>query len=339
MQAQILLIQVPLLVVLSAVRAPPQLFLQLTDCILGVVGLSALVFLVWFILRKRRQDKEDLFDGNFDPVRVVSTHNRDNRFDLDDEDQSGTPKITPYPYQPLQMSQQQNSARPSMDQRLLVPSPAPPTGFYANNLTSAAAYASTQNGNASSWHGHESPPTTDGEYTSSFASRNGARSPPIAVYPAYSAQGPSPGPSIPPSEIGSSGHGHSNSIGSGSMGGSTQRMSAKEREGFGNATSSGRLTVSNATEGEPLMLMSMPVPMAYPYSKQLQQQQQQYQYASSSSPPLPSPASPSSQSEKGSTTPTHSSVIVHQDAGRLPDESGAEEIPPTYDSLPRNDRR
>ena len=266
----------------------------------------------------------------------MSTHNRDNRFDLDDEDQSGTPGITPYPYQALQMSQQQNSARPSMDQRILIPSPAPPKAFYANNLTSAAAFAPTQNGNASSWHGHESPPTTDGEYTSSFVGRNGARSPPIAVYPAYSAQGPSPGPSIPPSEIGSSGHGHSYSIGSGSMGESTQRMSAKEREALGNAASSNRLTVSNATEGEPPMLI--PVPMAYPYSKQFRQQQQ-HQHASSSSPPLPSSASPPSPSEKGSTTPTHSSVIVHQDAGRLPDASGAEEIPPTYDSLPKNDRR
>lgn len=266
----------------------------------------------------------------------MSTHNRDNRFDLNDEDQPGigAPGITPYPYQSLQMSQQQNFSRPSMDQRLFNPSPAPPTGFYAKNP--AAAYAPTQNGNASSWHGHESPPTVDGEYTASFAGRNGTRSPPIAVYPVYSAQGPSPGPSIPPSEIGSSGHGHSNSIGSGSMGGSTQRMSAKEREAFGNAaSSSGRLTVSNATEGEPLMLMSMPIPMAYPYSKQLQQQQQQYQHASSSSPPLPSPSSPS----KRSTTPTRSSVIVHQDAGRLPDENGAEEIPPTYDSLPKNDRK
>jgi len=227
------------------------------------------------------------------------------------------------------MSQQQHSARPSMDQRPFIPTPAPATGFYPNNPD--ATYPHTQNGNASSWHGHGSPPTADGGYTPSFGGRNGVHSPPITVYPG---QGPSPGPSVSPSEIESSGHGHSNSMGSGTMGGTTQRMSAKEREAFGNATSSGRLTVSNATESEPLM--SMPVPVAYSYSKPLQQQQ--HQRASSTSPPMSFSVSSPSQSKKRSTTPTRSSVIVHQDAGRLFDGNGAEEIPPTYDSLPKDPR-
>lgn len=153
--------------------------------------------------------------------------------------------------------------------------------------------------------------------------------------------GPSPGPSmnLPPSEFGSSGsqsaHGHSGSGGNGSggyynaLGGTAGRVSNKEREAYEAAGTSGRMVVTNNPE------------QTYP-------QYQPYASGPSSSPP-PFQGTPQQlqqpQQQRGEKAGVNrnlaasSSVIVHQDGGRVPppDEEEAE-IPPTYDSIPRDQR-
>ncbi|KAF5363427.1 hypothetical protein D9756_000030 [Leucocoprinus leucothites] len=104
--------------------------------------------------------------------------------------------------------------------------------------------------NNANGHGSLSPSAqSDGGYTTSSGPS------PIAASAAYCGHGLSPGLTVPLSEIDSSGHRHANSdsvsnIGYEVFGAGAARLSAKEREPYGNAGSSGRLAVSNYADGE-----------------------------------------------------------------------------------------
>ncbi|KAF5363971.1 hypothetical protein D9756_000028 [Leucocoprinus leucothites] len=309
----------------------------------GVVGLSVVALIVWFFLRKRRQSEVDEFDGNFEPARVVSTHNRDNRFDLDDGQDPGPggAGITPYPFQP-EMSQ--HSARPSMDQRPLIGAAGAAAAVGAYNPQVMVIFLQ-ENKEAllpgvdatTPPHGtHGSPPPppgttqSDGRHTTSDPSPN-------AALADHLGHGPSPGPSVPPSEVGSSGHGYE------TFGVGTARLSARERE-------------ENGVELYLCLWLSIT-----PTNNNNQQQQQQCPRQcprSSASPPLPShslapststPSPPPpgwAEGEKAamlgrSEAAVGIGMIVHQDAGKVAEEerSGGEEIPPTYDSLPFGELR
>ncbi|KAF5363973.1 hypothetical protein D9756_000026 [Leucocoprinus leucothites] len=167
------------------------------------------------------------------------------------------------------------------------------------------------------WHGHGSPPPSTRNSTIRRRVHHLSGPSPIAASAAYFGHGPSPGPSVPPSEVGSSG------------------MDIRIRIRF-------RIV------GDELMTFH------YPHQ---QPQQQQYPRSSASPPPLPqSPALSTStlsppppgqgEGEKAAMlgrdeATVGSGVIVHQDAGKAAEEerSGGEEIPPTCDSLPFGERR
>lgn len=308
----------------------------------GVAGLGLVAFIVWLILRQRRQAREEEFDGNFDPARVISGHN--NGLNLDEG-----AEITPYPFQP-EMQQ-----RPSLDQ-------------YSNHPNLAAAggaavggyypYSSTQGsppppgtqplgGPAGSWQGHSqagyTSPTSDGGYTSSSqypsplsnSMSTAATAPGVggAIGGAYLGPGPSPGPS----ELGSgsaSGSGHQGAFGVYPGNG----RSAKEREAQGG----GLMVSNNADEG------GRPSGVAFPHPQPFHHPYYGDGGPSATTHSLPPPAGAgagaggekSELSLLATGATGGSGVRVHRDAGRVPDpEPDSEEIPPTYDSIPADERR
>ncbi|KAF7776588.1 hypothetical protein Agabi119p4_4981 [Agaricus bisporus var. burnettii] len=295
----------------------------------GVVGgLAILALLVWIILRKRRQAKFDEFDGNFDPARVVSS--RGNRLNLDDEDTPAAAGITPYPYPE---HQQQNMAQ--------VPFGA---GYVPSSSTSASPPPQLPPGASYSQHYNPTSPASDGGYTTTSSGHlypSPGNMNAVAAAAFLGRGGPSPGSSvnIPPSEMGSSGshsgHGNSGSGGTGyynTFGNAAGRMSNKEREAYEAAGPSGRMVVTNDEE------QAYP---QYPHNNN-------YNNMGPSASTTPRVGTPQQQqrgekSQVNLDRATSPSVIVHQDGGRVPqlddheEETGAE-IPPTYDSIPRDQR-
>lgn len=299
-----------------------------------VGGLAVIVLLVWIILRKRRQAKLDEFDGNFDPARVVSS-SRGNRLNLDEEDTPAAAGITPYPY-PEQHQSQQN-----MSQVPFGPGYVPSSSTSASPPPQLPPGASSPTPNSYSTFNQTSP-ASDGGYTTTSSGLPYTSPVPSPGFMGGAAAallgrgGPSPGPSmnLPPSEFGSSGsqsgHGHSGNGSGGyynAFGDAAGRMGNKEREAYEAAGTSGRMVVTNNPE------------QAYP-------QYQPYTSGPASS-TTPRPGTPQQQQqqqrgEKAEANPnpaTSSSVIVHRDGGRIPQPGDEEaEIPPTYDSIPRDQR-
>ncbi|KAF9445223.1 hypothetical protein P691DRAFT_762702 [Macrolepiota fuliginosa MF-IS2] len=331
----------------------------------GVGGLALLVLLVWFILYKRRRAREDDFDGNFDPARVVSGHANLNL----EDDEGQHPPITPYPYPnqgPLEMAQRPH---PAMDQYST--SAAAPTvavgGYYPSTYPSSSPplppNAHTQYNAAygpaapSSWHSHGNgygsqnghghpgqptspPPTSEGGYTTSSGPPFSTSTHTVAGLAgaaagagagAYFGRGPSPGPSVPPSEVGSGSGDASAHLAYLAGSASSPGRSAKERE-MQSATGGGRLMVSNAGPGEN---GETQMPMMFPQPQRAGASQEGVM-----SPPAEQQRGGEKEELGRTLDATGSSVIVHRDAGRVvPPEEEQGEIPPTYDSLPFGERR
>ncbi|KAF5363976.1 hypothetical protein D9756_000025 [Leucocoprinus leucothites] len=261
----------------------------------GIVGLSVVALIVRFLLRKCRQSEDDEFDGKFEPARP------------------GGAGITPYPFQHEIL---QHLARPSMDQRPLIGAAGAAAAVGAYNPYVMVIFLQ-ENKEAllpgvdapTPPHGmHGSPPPPPGTAQSDSGYTTSSDPSPNAVSADYFGHGPSPGPSVPPSEVGSSGHGYE------MFGVGTARL----RE-WGRA---------------------IPMPMAFHYPHR----QQQYP-RSSASPPLPShslapststPSPPPpgwAEGEKAvmlgrSEAAVGNGMIVHQDAGKVAEEerSGGEKF-------------
>lgn len=273
----------------------------------------------------RRRRKQDEFDGNFDPDRVVARDSlrRGGRGEAPDLIGPGADaEVTPYTYG-MQQSGQGGAS-------LLGPGagaggssgygPGAATAGAAGlgaGLAAGAAYGGRddQKSYGVSSGSHYDDPTSDGGSSSgaggyagrpSFSSGSGSAAPYAAfggaAGAAYGAgqRHPSPGPSLPGTATTSSG---------------APPMSAKEREAFQHRYGAGQQA------GSQQQFASMPEPQPYGGGG----------YGTYG---VPGPLAV----RNAADTDEAGSVVVHQDGGRVPqpaeeEETPPNEIPPTYESI------
>ncbi|KAF8644019.1 hypothetical protein AX16_008735 [Volvariella volvacea WC 439] len=349
--------------------------------------------------RRRRDDLDELFDGNFDPGRTVAAPRKSAGGNLDpDPENDGMGGrlgagvggvVTPFRYEPAapmaasQMSQTASGHGPV----LAAGAPMMPGGKRGQTLPHGAAYGSgSANASASvlPYAGGPSnapppaPPSSGSRYSSDVVTAYSSPAPPMPMGVVNMNpgewRGPSPGPSM--------GTGTGSSSGAyGGYGGYNTGTGSDDRSssaGFAGAASIGFHVVNDGAAAagaaaSGAAIRSAKEREAEAEAQQLRQQQlleqqrQQQQMQMHGVPGVPIPANmpgqvPGGQTPQqpypagqpygpgavaGSGVATPGSVqtpgsgpIVHTDGGRIviPD-SGREEIPPTYDSLPPDERR
>ncbi|KAJ6575332.1 hypothetical protein B0H19DRAFT_637362 [Mycena capillaripes] len=284
----------------------------------GVIGGLAFLAIIGaaFLWFRRRSRYKSEFDGNFDPARVTGTRPISSgpemiqnhttggtlpRMDIEDDEDDGMGGRLPHS---------------TVGGGIITPFAYTPT---------ASAYGSTRSRSPPAPSG--SPPpmsqySQDG-YTPTLSSAGG-------YYTAVAQQAQPVGgyyPPAPPSSSGSSGNQYNPRI-------------AKEREA--GARRSGNFAVANPSHEPDSRGMSGGYDEQYQAylrgGPQGAQRGSQSEYTDPSSHPL-SPTGSSS----GAAQRAGGGVLVHQDGGRVePDtvpEEEADEIPPTYDSLPSGERK
>lgn len=339
----------------------------------GVVALAALILLFWFCRRRRKADK---FDGNFDPDRIdVSRASHG----VGRDDLLEGAQVTPYSYSPenvssvaptSEMRQQGGGVNHTLlDAAGLGVAGAAAAGYAQHNRQpSASTYGRGDNqkrplsDGAMSDLGHR--PSASQEYAPTETSHSGSGSAypyGASPYPAIGAAGaagaylgpgrhPSPGPSLPGTTTASSVSSPTSGSHYSQATGMTAGRMAKEREAF-----AGRQQQQIPSPGpSPGQYMPFPQPMAYDHPQQQAGDSRYggYGYGASGAPLTLRNVSdedgsasvaggePSYDSRPGSAAHA-SQVLVHQDAGRVPQPPGVgegpveepQEIPPTYDSI------
>lgn len=294
----------------------------------GIGGLGLLVLILFFVLRRRRNNSDD-FDGNFDPARLqhhgggggggggtlpqVNLNDDQLLHEEDDDGMGGRLAgstvgggiVTPFTYAPPQEMAN-----------------AYPAAFPAGMAGYGAAYGQQDPHTLSPTH--SAFPSSVSENSSSY----GASSP----YAPPIGRGPSPGPSVARTNT-------SNSSGGIGVGGGgayyNNPRSAKEREALGMR---GGVHVMNPSQD------------GVEYSQQHGHSQMMYAAggvgeAAHQAYLAGGPSSNLGGRQQGAVSPP-GSVVVHRDGGRVPVTGQEEEehvveaeIPPTYDSLPAEERR
>lgn len=295
----------------------------------GIGGLALLMAGLFFFLRRGRSNTNDDFDGDFNPTRVTPGHTGGGgtlpQIDMEEEDDGMGGRlghggigglVTPFTY------------NPASNEMAHVNSAAPLLAGAAGGF--AAGYAVDQYGRPIS------PPTSpiqsqhssEGQYpaTSMASSRYYGQSP----YAPPTGRGPSPGPTLntgPPTS--SSGHASGPGLGVGAAAGVYSPMSSKEREAYGSSQSH-VVNPDDATGSHtPYGGLGEEAHLAYLQGGPMLRTSA-YSEGASSAYIVPDPRSSPS-----------GGVIVHQDGGRFEDQAKEvqHEIPPTYDSIPSEDRR
>lgn len=329
----------------------------------GIAGLSVILALIFFLLRRRRTKNE--FDGNFDPDYVSSGARLGNsggggtlpRMNIDEDDgmggrlESGVVGggiISPYSYTPsghTNMSQVQPLSYSAAS------SAAPLVGGVAAGVGAAALrnrHSQSQQSHYGSGGGSYYPGSVSHEGSAATATSPSAWSASSAPYPASA----NPyAPSLPvPAELGSASSEHSSS-GAGPYGGMAsvsggayRPRSAKEIEAMGGHT--GQPHVMNPDEAGAGPSSAYPPGAAPPMPHSMYNEQSRLAYLQNGPGhvSMPSPMQSTNSGVPDALRPgAGSGVIVHQDAGRVPmrkgertqeeEEQQPREIPPTYDSL------
>lgn len=325
-----------LLVVLSEVSIREiALFILIEPCS-GIGGLAIILAGVFFFLRRRNSNRNDDFDGDFNPTRVTPGHTGGGggtlpQIDVEEEDDGMGGRlghgvggiVTPFTY------------NPASNEMAHVNSSAPLLAGAAGGF--AAGYAVDQYGRQisqptspiQSQYSSEGPYPATSTTGSSGYHNQGPYAPPTG-------RGPSPGPTLNTgtgAHSSSSGHGSALGAGAGAglAAGVYSPMSSKEREAYGIS----RSHVVNPDDAAGLQVpyggLGEEAHRAY-LQDGPQQRLSGYSVGASSAYVVPDPQS----------SPSGGSVIVHQDGGRFEHpmkEEVQHEIPPTYDSIPPEDRR
>lgn len=291
----------------------------------GVGGLALIALIVFFLLRRRRNNLDD-FDGNFDPARLqhhgggggggtLPQVNLDDDQLLNEDDGMGGRLagstigggiVTPFTYNPQQ--QEMANAYPA----------ATASPLLGAGVAGYGAYGQQQQQDPRALSPTRSAFLNQGPSTvSDHSSSHG-----VSPYAPPIGRGPSPGPSVARTNTTNSSGGAGGNAGVGAGAGTyyNNPRSAKEMEALG-MRGGGAHVMNPSQDGE--------------YSQHAGVGEAAHQAYLA--------GGPSSSNYAAGGRPE--SVVVHRDGGRVPVIGGEEEehvveaeIPPTYDSLPAEER-
>lgn len=273
----------------------------------GIVGLGALVLLFWFF--KRRSSRDD-FDGNFDPdsVRVTSAGGGQGDLDL-----AGDHMPTPYSYTPGGSGAPMAGGYggPQMAQHGGSVLAAGAAGAGAGALAAGAAAG----GSRAPSRGTRTATTAPSAYSQSDHGGQG----PFADYAAYSGY------------AASSSHGHGDS--------SAYPTSSTPTSPGRTSFSSGAPFIAGGSAHPPTNDYRGPSPGP---SVAMTGTTPDHMSTSGSSGPGGGMIPSSKEREAARLRVVNQPVVQHQDGGRLDvtpeDEDGPSEIPPSYDSIPKEEK-